>query len=144
MRKQLLLAGFILTTYSPLHAQQPTANSVLNANPTPTHADSVQAVRSVFQKHRTGGWIWTGIGSAFALRIASVAVSSSSSGSFSSTTGGTVVGIGVLGGIPASIGISKLTRFSKSKEEQVIQLYDKAGILPPYVHRRLKARYFSR
>ncbi|WP_133274048.1 hypothetical protein [Hymenobacter radiodurans] len=109
----------------------------------PAHADTVRAVRHMFQRHRTGGWIWTGIGSAFALRIVSVAASSSSSDGFSSSPSGTVVGVAVLGGIPASVGIGKLTRFSKAKEDQTIALYDKANVLPPYVRNRLKRKHFD-
>ena len=107
-----------------------------------SRADTVQAVQQVFHKHRTGGWIWTTIGSLFAVRIASVAVSSSSD-ALAGSTGGTVVGIAVLGGVPAGIGIGKLTRFSHEKEEQTIAFYQKSGILPPYVRKRLKAKYFA-
>ncbi|MGY2134157.1 hypothetical protein ACW9KT_18135 [Hymenobacter sp. HD11105] len=96
----------------------------------------------MFQKHRTGGWIWTAVGGAFALRIVSVAASSSTDG-FTGTTGGTVVGVGLLGGVPAGIGIGKLTRFSKAKEDQTVQLYERSAILPPYVKKRLKRKYFA-
>lgn len=118
------------------HAQQ--------ATPPLTRADTVQAVRHLFQRHRTGGWIWTAVGGAAAVRIITVAASSNSSGSFSSTAGGTVVGVGLLGGVPAGIGIGKLARFSNAKEEQVVTLYEKSGILPPYVRKRLKPRVFRK
>ncbi|WP_187632061.1 hypothetical protein [Hymenobacter lutimineralis] len=110
--------------------------------PAATHADTVQALHHLFAKHRTGGWIWTTIGGLFAVRIATVAAASSSSGSLSSNTGGTIVGIGLFGGVPAGIGIGKLARFSKANEEQTVVLYDKAGILPPYVRTRLRKKYF--
>lgn len=106
-------------------------------------ADSVQAVRELFRRHRTGGWIWTGVGGAFALRIASVAATSNSSGSFSSTTGGTVVGVGLLGGVPAGIGISKLVRFSKAREEEVLVSYSQGKPLPENIRRRLKRKHFK-
>lgn len=105
--------------------------------------DTVQAMQHLFQKHRTGGWIWTAVGGAFALRVASVAAGSSATDGFASTAGGTVVGVGLFGGVPAGIGIGKLARFSKAKEEQTIQLYQKSGILPPYVTKRLKPKYFA-
>ncbi|RPD47131.1 hypothetical protein DNI29_13365 [Hymenobacter sediminis] len=105
--------------------------------------DTVQAMQRMFHKHRTGGWIWTAVGSVFAVRIASVAAGSSATDGFASTAGGTVVGVGLFGGVPAGIGIGKLTRFSKAKEQQTIELYQKSGILPPYVRKRLKPKYFS-
>ncbi|GGF17200.1 hypothetical protein [Hymenobacter cavernae] len=131
MIKTVLLTGALFLTTANIYAQQ-----------TITPADTVNAVQRLFQKHRTGGWVWTTIGAAFAVRIASVAAASSATDGFASTTGGTIVGVGVFGGVPAGIGISKLTRFSKSKEEQVVALYNQSGILPPYVRKRLKTKHF--
>ena len=140
MLSQRIAPFLFLVTFSlPAAAQQVTP--VIPA-PNPSHADTVRAVQRIFQKHRTGGWIWTTIGGILALRIATVAISSSSSGSFSSNTGGTLTGLGVFGGIPAGIGVGKLTRFSQMKEAQVISLYAKSEILPPYIRRRLKPKYF--
>jgi hypothetical protein len=98
MHKQLLVALLLCSLSSKASAQ-------IVPTPTPSSKqDTIQAVRTVFQKHRTGGWIWTAVGGAFALRIVSVAASSSTDG-FTGTTGGTVVGVGLLGGVPAGIGI---------------------------------------
>lgn len=138
-----LAAGLFFTAGSA--AAQTADGAATVAKPaasTPSHADTVRAVQRLFQRHRTGGLIWTGIGSAFALRVVSVAASSSVSGSFSSSPGGTIVGVAILGGIPASVGVGKLTRFSKAREEQTVALYDKSNILPPYVRKRLKQKHF--
>lgn len=136
MHKQLLVAFLLFGLSCKVSAQ-------IVATPTPvSKQDTTQAVHTLFQKHRTGGWIWTAIGGAFAVRIISATASSDSD--VGGNTGGTVVGVAVLGGVPAGIGIGKLTRFSKAKEEQTVQLYEKSAILPPYVQKRLKRKYFAR
>ncbi|GAA3951937.1 hypothetical protein [Hymenobacter algoricola] len=147
MLKKILFLVLVLGASSSSDAQQRTS-AVASASSTPaltaSRADTVQAIHHIFSKHRTGGWIWTAIGSAFALRITSVAANSNATADgFSSTTAGTLVGVGLFGGVPAGIGIGKLTRFSKTKEEQVVVLYEKSKILPPYVVQRLKPKYFS-
>jgi hypothetical protein len=99
-------------------------------------SDTIQAVHQLFSKRRTGGWVWTGIGAAFATRILIA-------GASESNASGTLVGTAVLGGGPAAIGVGKLTRFSESKEAQVADYYQKTKRLPPYVQRRLKKKYFN-
>lgn len=141
--KKLVLSSLTLCLSVAAFAQQPAPENQTTTPSTATKADTAQAVRVLFAKRRTGGWVWTAIGSAFALRVATVAANSSSSGSFSSTTGGTIVGVGLLGGVPAGIGISKLTRFSKAKEDAVLTVYSQSKTLPPYVSRRLKSKYFE-
>ena len=76
-----------------------------------TSSDTVRAIHRLYSKHRTGGWIWTGIGAAFATRIL---VSSATEGF--DNAGGIVVGTVVLGSVPAAIGIGKLSRFSQNTE----------------------------
>ncbi len=98
----------------------------------------MQAIHQLFSKHRTGGWLWTGVGAAFATRIL---VSSASEGF--SNAGGTFVGTALLGGIPAGIGIGKLSRFSEGTEEQVVAMYQKSKLLPSNIKRRLKMKHFA-
>ncbi|MBC6612486.1 hypothetical protein H8B15_16300 [Hymenobacter sp. BT507] len=124
---------------SELHAQS--AGMVKPPTASFSRSDTVRAVQRVFSSHRTGGWIWTAVGGLFAVRIASVAATSSSD-AWAGSTGGTVVGIAVLGGVPAGIGVGKLTRFSQQKEEQTVVLYQQSGILPPYIRKRLKPKFF--
>ncbi|WP_426061067.1 hypothetical protein [Hymenobacter sp. B1770] len=99
-------------------------------------------MRRLFEKRRTGGWIWTGIGGAFALRIISVAATSNSDAA-SGTPAGTAVGVAVLGGIPAAIGVGKLVRFSAERELETVAAYEKTRKLPNYIQRRLRQKYFS-
>ncbi|MET4075873.1 hypothetical protein [Hymenobacter sp. UYCo722] len=137
MKRQLLILGFILATALNAHAQSPTSQAF-------SRADTVRAIHNMFSKHRTGGIIWTVIGSAFAIRIVTVAASSGATQGFSGTTAGTATGVALFGGIPAIISIGKLTRFSSAKEGSTVSAYEAGKVLPAYVQRRLKkSRYFA-
>ncbi len=127
----LLLTGFI----NPSFAQASTPTTSVGRPGVAPASDTLQAVHQLFSQRRTGGWIWTGVGAAFAARILIA-------GAGSGNAGGTVVGTAVLGGGPAAIGIGKLSRFSEAKEAQVTADYQKTKRLPPYVQRRLKQKYF--
>jgi hypothetical protein len=100
-------------------------------------SDTTQAIHQLFSKHRTGGWIWTSVGAAFAVRILTA-------GASAGNAGGTLVGTAVFGVMPAAIGVGKLTRFSEAKEDMTVAFYQKTKRLPPYVQRRLKKKYFNR
>jgi len=143
MNRYLLSILLALGGSSYASAQQPVAPAS-SAISTISRADTTQAIHALFSRHRTGGWIWTAIGGAFAVRIVSVAINSNVTQGFTSTSAGTVVGVGLFGGIPAVVGLRKLVRFSKIKEKQIITLYENSNTLPPYVERRLKTKYFRR
>ncbi|MBD2715964.1 hypothetical protein KBK19_13055 [Microvirga sp. STR05] len=102
-------------------------------------ADSSQAVRNLFQQRRTGGGIFTAIGIGATGAIAR----GLSSGDSGGNAGGAVVSIAALGGVPAGIGISKLVRFSKTREEEIIAAHQQGKPVPNYVRRRLKAKHFA-
>lgn len=140
MTKRVLVISGMLLFSGKLHAQSTDTPALPTA--TFSRSDTVRAVQHIFSKHRTGGWIWTAVGGALALRIAYVDATTNSSAGLASTTGGTIVGIGLFGGLPVGIGVGKLTRFSNVKEEQVVTFYEKSGILPPYVRKRLKTKHF--
>jgi len=130
----LLLAG--TATQSFAQATPPSSPVSRPATFTPP-SDTVLAVHQLFSKRRTGGWIWTGVGAAFAARILTA-------GAIDGNLGGALVGTAVLGGGPAAIGIGKLKRFSEGQEELVVANYQRSKILPPYVQHRLKKKYFNR
>jgi hypothetical protein len=141
MHKHLLTLSLFFSTFSLATAQTtPSASATIaRTNPTlVTSADTVQAIHRLFSKHRTGGWLWTGIGAAFATRIL---VTSATEGF--ANAGGTVVVTAVLGGIPAGIGIGKLSRFNEDTESQVVAMYQKSKLLPNNIKRRLKRKYFA-
>ena len=143
--KRILLIVFTVPLLS-LHAlgQQSAATQTPSVLPTISHADTTRAIHALFSKHRTGGWIWTAIGSAFAIRIVSVASNAGATQGFTGSPTGKVVGFGLFGGLPTAIGIGKLVRFSKTKEDETVALHEKSNILPPYVKRRLNIHYFKR
>lgn len=136
MSKFLLFSLVSLSTLTTSLAQTPApANQISRPTIAPI-SDTARAVHLLFNKRRTGGWIWTGIGAAFATRILIA-------GATEGNAGGTVVGTAVFGGVPAAIGVGKLTRFSESREAEVANYYQKTKHLPPYVQRRLKKKYFN-
>jgi hypothetical protein len=136
MPKFLLFALLLFSTTFPSFAQTTTPASPVSRPVIAPVSDTVRAVHYLFSKRRTGGWVWTGIGAAFAARIITA-------GAIDGNLGGALVGTAVLGGGPAAIGISKLSRFSESKEAEVTAYYQKTKRLPPYVQRRLKKKYFN-
>lgn len=139
MRKHLLTLAFLSGTISMATAQTgPATSQARPALAAATPADTVQAIHRLFSKRRTGGWLWTGIGAAFAARILV-----SSAGEGFSNAGGTVVGTAVLGGVPAGIGLGKLSRFSEDTEAQVVAMYQKNKLLPTNIKRRLKRKHFA-
>lgn len=140
MKKQLLAICLLLSAYTS-YAQQPTAPiPVAPATASPaSESDTVRAIHNMFRQHRTGGIIWSSIGGVFAGRIIG-----SSIGNAETTASGVITGVLLLGGVPAGIGIGKLTRFSAAKEAAVVAAYTQNPMLPKYVKRRLKKRkYFA-
>lgn len=138
MRKTLTALFIILLAGSslPRASAQAAAPAVAGAV-SPLRGDTAVAVQRLFSGHRTGGYVWAAIGAAFTGRVLGASI-----GEGFSNAGGTVVGIAVFGGVPGGIGISKLSRFSKAREEAALADFRQYHRLPPYVQRRLKARYF--
>jgi hypothetical protein len=137
MSKPFLCALLFFSAVAGAAAQSTTpAGSSGKSVVTFSGADTTRAIHTLFGKRRTGGFIWTGVGAAFAARILLA-------GASADNASGTLVGTVVLGGVPAAIGVGKLTRFSESKEEQTVAFYEKTKHLPPYVKRRLKRKYFN-
>jgi hypothetical protein len=136
MPKFFLFVLLLFSTISQGYAQTTAPTSPVSRPVVAPASDTVRAVHYLFSQRRTGGWLWTGVGAAFAVRIL---IAGASDGN----AGGTLVGTAVFGGIPAAIGIGKLTRFSEATEAQVADYYQKTKRLPPYVQRRLKRKYFN-
>ena len=141
---QLLLVLVVFTARA--HAQTPDAptvpplGAITAATPAPrAAADSALAVRNLFQKRRTGGAVFTTIGTGFSLAI----LRGLASGSTGGNAAGGVASIAVLGLLPAGVGVGKLTRFSKVREEEIVTAYGQGKPLPSTIRRRLKAGYFN-
>jgi hypothetical protein len=138
--KKLVLTSWALGFGAVAFAQQPApAAATPSTTPTATKADTIQAVRTLFAKRRTGGWVWSAIGAVTVVRIATASASGDSGGN---AAGGFVSAV-VVGGIPAGIGIGKLSRFSTTKEDAILTVYSQSKTLPTYVSRRLKRKYFE-
>ena len=102
----------------------------------------------MYQRHRRGGKVWLGIGGGGLLALArvlanpstttinGVQTSSEVDGSAAAVVGGLFVGL------PAIIGIAKLTSFTEAKEEAVDQAYRSGQPLPRSVARKLKKKDF--
>ncbi|NVO31345.1 hypothetical protein [Hymenobacter lapidiphilus] len=125
MRKMLFSALLLLSTAA-AHAQVPAT-------------DSVQAVRNLFKQRRTGGAVFTALG----IGAAGAIVRGASSGDSGGNAGGAIVSALALGGIPIGIGIGKLVRFSKTREDEIVAAYNASKPIPRDIRRRLKARHFA-
>lgn len=149
MRKFLIVGSLLLSISLSAYAQQPAAPTAPNptwASSTP-HTDTVRAVHRLFRKRRVGGIVWAAIGGAFTVQILAASIggsnnststSSYNTSSNSSNPAGTAVGVIVLGGIPAGIGIGKLSRFSSARERAILANFEKGQALPHYVQRRIR------
>ncbi|KAA9332022.1 hypothetical protein F0P96_11050 [Hymenobacter busanensis] len=132
----LLGAGFWLLIGSPAHAQR---RSVRAADALLTRPDTAAAVHELFASRRTGGGLFTAFGGVFTgLLTASIAqVPDPGSGDKI----GAAASIGVMGLMPLGVGIGKLTRYSKKREQQVLTEYAQGGRLAHKYRRRLRGNF---
>ena len=142
MPKLFLSSLLVLACATQLQAQTPDApaatQSAAAAVASTMTPDSVSAVRKLFQQRRTGGGVLSAIGIGATGAIAR----GLSSGDAGGNAGGAILSVAVIGGIPAGVGISKLVRFSKPREEAIVAAYQQGKPLPSYVRRRLKPTHF--
>lgn len=104
-----------------------------------TRQDTAAAVHELFVSRRTGGAIFTAFGGVFTgLLGASIAqVSDPGSGDII----GAASSIGVMGLMPLGVGISKLKRYSRAQEQQVLTDYALTGKLAQRYKRRLRGNF---
>jgi len=115
-----------------------TINLITN-NPPLTRQDTAYAVQELFAARRTGGTVLTIGGGIFTgLFVSSLATIDKVGTGDALAGGGCIVGLGLL---PASIGISKLARFSRAREQQVISAYATGEKLPRQYARRLRGNF---
>lgn len=115
-----------------------TINLVTN-NPPLTRQDTAYAVQELFAARRTGGTVLTIGGGIFTGLFASSLATADKVGTGDALAGGgCIVGLGLL---PATIGISKLTRFSRAREQEVISAYAAGQKLPRQYARRLRGNF---
>lgn len=152
MKKYLLTTCLLAASHLPLLAQQaPPAPAAPVAPPTAMRQgqhDTLRAISRHFSRHRTGGYVWLGIGGgglAALVRVLANPNTTTVNGyqTSSSVDGGAVavVGVGFVA-LPALIGVSKLTRFSTTREAEAINLYTTTNQLPKGWGRRLIRKDF--
>lgn len=110
--------------------------------------DTLGAIGSMYQRHRRGGKVWLGIGAGGLLALARVLASPNTTTingvQTSSEVDGSAVAVvgGLFVGLPAIIGVAKVTGFSEAKENEVDRAYRSGQPLPRSVARKLKKKDF--
>ena len=134
-----ILFLMLLTTTAAAQNISAVANGAGSAAITPrqfTSTDTLQAIKKLFDRRRTGaavGLTISGISFFFLIPI----TTSKSSDVFESAKTITLLGV-----LPATLSTIKLIRFSKKREAALIQSYQNGQPLPVYVKKRLIKRYF--
>lgn len=131
-------------------AQTTSGSQALVPNPvvTSSRSDSVLAVQRLFQRRRKSGKILTigavpvALGAAFAGGMISVYNEYYRAGPPSPFVSGIAGGVILSGLLPGIIGIPQLIRFRKTREKAIVSAYEQGSLLPAYVRRRLKPKYF--
>jgi hypothetical protein len=113
-------------------------------------ADTVRALHRLFAARRAGGHIWAVValgGSLTSLWGATIGLETKIAGgprtyqkSFSGPTQALVLGGAVA--VPVVLSLSRLVRFSKENERDVIEKYTTTGRLPASVAARLREKHF--
>lgn len=138
MKKYLLATCLLAATHLPLLAQQATPAAPV-APPTALRQgqqDTLRAISRHYSRRRKGGYTWLGIGTGgllvFVRVLANPNTTTVNGRQTSSSVDGeaaAIVGLGFVA-LPGLIGVSKLTRFSRTHEEEVIRAYTTTNRLP--------------
>lgn len=98
-----------------------------------------RAVVHMFGRKQLGGGLWLGGGAAFNAFLATQTGTTTTSSGGSRTLTISPVGYVVFIGLPAILGINKLTRFSKGSLFNVLTDYEKTHTFPRFVSARVHA-----
>lgn len=113
------------------------------------HRDTVAAVNQLFERRRRGGrrWMLVAIagGTAAVLSIRGTnSTTNTPAGPITTSTGlaGGAAALTLLAytGIPAVVGVSKLSRFDERHQQAVIKFYNAGQPLPRYIGQRLRRK----
>lgn len=109
--------------------------------PGPSQPDSIRAVKRLFSSRRTGAQL--GVGFAAATIVTPVIIGEATDTPRRAVKSDTHAAAGLVVSLPLwGIALWKWHRFSSSQEQQVLRRYEAGQPLPPYVRRRLHARFF--
>jgi hypothetical protein len=111
-------------------------------------SDTIYAVRHLYERRRLGGKKWLYVSLSGVLGVTRVllnpnttTVNGYQTKSEINGEAAAVFGVGFLG-LPVAIGLSKLTRFSERREDEVISVYATTHRLPGSIGRRLRRKDF--
>ncbi|MBF9220616.1 hypothetical protein [Hymenobacter ruricola] len=96
--------------------------------------DSAYAVHNLFRERRGKGFSTTGYGMA--------GLTGTGFEIAQGQTGASVV-LGLISLVPTALGARQYWRYSASRENAVVRLYEQGWPLPPEVRRRLRAKHFK-
>lgn len=149
MKKHLLATCLLAATHLPLLAQQaaPAAPVAPPLAMRQGQHDTLRAIGRHYARHRTGGYVWLGIGGGGLLALVRVLANPNTTTVNGYQTSSSVSGAGVaiassLLVLPALIGVSKLTRFSATREAEAVRSYTTTHQLPRGWGRRLSRKDF--
>ena len=156
MKKPVLLALFLSTSYLPLRAQEgaaaapapaPVPTIAAAVSPSTGHQDTLRAIDNMFERRRNGGKKWLYVAGAGTLAFLRAATATPTSPNpYVKPSGPDPAGLalifGIFTGIPGAIGIGKLVRFSETKQQVIEESYRNGKALPRSVSSRLKAKDF--
>lgn len=147
MAKALLLFLGLLSFGA--HAQTPATPAPSTLELSAGRRDTLGAVANLYERRRKGGrtWIYIGLGGSLAFVRALSGTSTDTNSPVGTVrtrpnTGGLALVFGTFVGIPAAIGIGKVSRFSEAKENEVDRAYRSGQPLPRSISRRLAKKDF--
>jgi hypothetical protein len=141
-----LASGPVLAQTTPL--PRPVAPAGSAFAPATGQSDTIYAVRHLFERRRLGGKKWLFVSLSGVLGVTRVLLNPNTTTVNGYQTksevdgqAAAVFGVGFLG-LPVAVGLSKLTRFSEKRENEVISTYTTSHRLPGTISRRLRRKGF--
>jgi hypothetical protein len=114
-----------------------------------TRADTIRAIQRLFDQKRMGGQITTAVGVPITILGAGTGILVSTLSALFSLgkTKNSILPTALLyssfGLAPTGIGIGRLLRYSRQREELLIDTYESGVPLPAFVRRELRPRHFE-
>ena len=99
--------------------------------------DTAFAVHKLFQQRRASGNGWAATG------VTAITEESVGWRAIRSPSENTTAAI-VSGGIPLVVGLVQAQRFSREREQNILQRYAQGWSIPSYIRRRLRRKHFHR
>jgi hypothetical protein len=111
-------------------------------------SDTTYAIRHLFERRRLGGkkWLFVSLSGVAGVTRVLLSPNTTTVNGYQTKSeidgqAAAVFGVGFLG-LPVAVGLSKLTRFSEKRENEVISTYTTSHRLPSTISRRLRRKDF--